>query len=98
MYTGRQKEIIEASLYTADNIVGTDDGMDVKAFYKKVLQSDDELAKIRSKVISNEMIFGRLVSDDETVTVIIAEIKDDVFSQKFYNRILSTTALSETEV
>ncbi|MCD6102193.1 MAG: MMPL family transporter, partial [Candidatus Cloacimonetes bacterium] len=32
--------------------------------------------------------FGRLVSTDEKVTVIIAEINDDVFSQDFYHRIL----------
>ena len=36
---GKMKEIEKSdvtSLYTADNIVGTEDGMDVKAFYKKL--------------------------------------------------------------
>ena len=76
------------SLYDADNIVGTEDGMDVKAFYSKAPQSDEELLELRQKVRDNEMVFGRLVSTDETVTVIIARIGDDVFSQEFYHSIL----------
>ena len=89
---GKMKEINKddvTSLYTADNIIGTEDGMDVKSFYKKVPKSPEKLSEIRDNVRSNEMIFGRLVSNDETVTVIIAEIEDDVFSQKFYHEILN---------
>jgi len=81
------------SLYTADNIVGTDDGMDVKAFYKRVPKTPEKLAELKEKVRTNEMVFGRLVSEDETVSVIIARINDDVFSPEFYDRIL---ALSKT--
>jgi len=77
------------SLYTADNIVGTEDGMDVKAFYKRVPKSEEELQELRRKVRDNEMVFGRLVSTDEIVTVIIARIGDDVFSQEFYHEILN---------
>ena len=87
----KMKEIEKAdvtSLYTADNIVGTEDGMDVKAFFKKVPTTDEGLNEIAEKVRANEMIFGRLVSENETVTVIIAEIGDDVFSQEFYHQIL----------
>ncbi len=76
------------SLYTADNIIGTEDGMDVKAFYKRVPKNPAKLAELREKVRNNEMVFGRLVSADETVAVIIAAIDDDVFSQEFYQRIL----------
>jgi predicted RND superfamily exporter protein len=85
------------SLYTADNIVGTEDGMDVKAFFKRVPKSPEKLQKLKENVESNEMIFGRLVSTDETVTVIIAEIGDDVFTQEFYNEILETAKASETD-
>ncbi len=76
------------SLYTADNIVGTEDGMDVKRFFKRVPKTEEKLLKIKQNVENNEMIFGRLVSKDETVTTIIAEIGDGVFSQKFYKEIL----------
>ncbi len=76
------------SLYTADNIIGTEDGLDVRAFYKRVPKSPEKLQALREKVRSNEMVFGRLVSTDEMVTVIVARIGDDVFSQEFYHRIL----------
>ncbi len=85
------------SLYTADNIVGTEDGMDVKAFYKRVPSSEEGLNKLKFNVENNEMTFGRLVSFDETVTVIIAEIRDDVFTQDFYEEILSLAASYETK-
>ncbi|MEN8228135.1 MAG: MMPL family transporter [Bacteroidota bacterium] len=85
------------SLYTADNIVGSEDGMDVKAFYKRIPSSEENLNELKRNVEGNEMIFGRLVSFDETVTVIIAEIQDDVFTQEFYKEILSLAASYETE-
>ena len=43
------------------------------------------------------MVFGRLVSTDETVTVIIAEIGNDVFTPEFYDEILKSAKLSETD-
>jgi len=88
---GKMKEIDKSdvtSLYTADNIIGTEDGMDVKAFYKKVPKTEEKLKNIQENVRANDMIYGRLVSTNETVSVIIAEIKDDVFTQKFYREIL----------
>jgi uncharacterized protein len=80
------------SLYTADNIVGTEDGMDVKAFYKKTPKTSEKFEELRQKVKTNEMVYERLVSEDEKVTVIISEINDDVFTQEFYNHILETAA------
>ncbi len=85
------------SLYTADNIVGTEDGMDVKSFFKRVPKTDEKLKTLQENVRSNEMVYGRLVSTDETVTVIIAEIGDDVFTQEFYNEILETAKASQTD-
>lgn len=85
------------SLYNADNIVGTDDGMDVKRFFKRVPKSDEKLLELKEGVRKNEMVFGRLVSENEQVTVIIAEIGDDVFTPEFYDEILESAKLSETE-
>ncbi len=85
------------SLYTADNIIGTEDGMNVKAFYKRIPKSEEKLNELKHNVKNNEMTFGRLVSFDETVTIIIAEIKDDVFSQEFYHEILELAQSFETE-
>jgi len=85
------------SLYTADNIIGNEEGMDVKAFYKRVPKSEEKLALLQQNVRNNEMVYGRLVSTDETVTVIIAEIRDDVFTQEFYNEILDLVDSYQTD-
>ncbi|MEN8120257.1 MAG: MMPL family transporter [Bacteroidota bacterium] len=85
------------SLYTADNIIGDEEGMDVKAFYKRVPKSKEKLDLLEENVRNNEMVYGRLVSTDETVTVIIAEIRDDVFTQEFYNKILDLVTSYQTE-
>ena len=88
---GKFKEIDKndvTSLYTAENIIGTELGLDVKSFFKKVPKGEEALKNLQKAVFSNEMIYGRLVSLDEKVTIIIAEIGDDVFSQAFYHRIL----------
>jgi hydrophobe/amphiphile efflux-3 (HAE3) family protein len=76
------------SLYTADNIIGTELGLDVKPFFKRVPKSEEKLNELRQNVRDNEMIYERLVNTDETVTVIVAEIGDDSFSQEFYHRLL----------
>ncbi len=85
------------SLYTADNIMGDEEGMDVKSFFKKVPKTEEKLKQLQQNVRNNEMVYGRLVSTDETVTVIIAEIKDDVFSQEFYNEILELAQSFQTD-
>ena len=85
------------SLYNADNIVGTEDGMDVKRFYKRVPKTPEKLKALQEKVRKNEMVYGRLVSENEQVTVIVAEIGDDVFTPEFYNEILASAKLSETD-
>ncbi len=85
------------SLYTADNIVGSEDGMDVKRFYKRVPKTTEKINNLKQNVIKNEMVYGRLVSTDTTVTVVIAEIKDDVFTQEFYNEILELVKSYENE-
>ncbi|VAW22333.1 hypothetical protein MNBD_BACTEROID01-2834 [hydrothermal vent metagenome] len=84
------------SLYTADNIIGTEEGMDVKSFFKRVPRSEGKLNELKQNVENNEMVFGRLVSDDETVAIIIAEIGGDVFTQEFYDKILDVAKASET--
>ena len=77
------------SLYTTDNIVSTETGLDVNKFYNEVPSSPEGLEKIRQKVISNEMVFGRMVSKDETATLILAELKGDVvFTKELYDEIL----------
>jgi hypothetical protein len=85
------------SLYNADNIVGSEDGMDVKRFFKRVPKSEEKLADLKESVRKNDMIFGRLVSENEEVAIIMAEIGDDVFTMDFYDQILESAMRSETE-
>ncbi len=85
------------SLYTADNIIGTEDGMDVKRFFTRVPKTEGKLKKLQENVRNNEMVFGRLVSENEQVTVIIAEIGDDVFTPEFYDKILKVAKMSEND-
>ncbi len=77
------------SLYTSDNIVGSAEGMEVESFYKRVPKTDEELTLLRHKVRDNEMVQGRLVSESETIALIIAGINDGAFSEDLYNEILT---------
>ncbi len=76
------------SLYTADNIVGSEFGMEVNPFYSRVPKSPEKLNRLKKEVESNDMVFGRVVSKDEHSAVVIARIKKDVFDSTFYNKIL----------
>ena len=77
------------SLYTADNIVGSEYGMEVNAFYKRVPSTEAKLQQLRDDIRANDMIYGRLVSLNENVTIIIAEINDDTFTDEFYSQIIT---------
>jgi len=97
---GQMKQIEKGdvtSLYTADNIIGTETGLDVTSFYEEVPESSDKLESIRQSVRTNEMVYERIVSEDETVSVVIAEINDDVFSMEFYHEILDLASSYEDE-
>ncbi len=77
------------SLSTADNIVASEGGLDVQPFFTTVPSDTQQLMRLRETVENNEMVHGRLVSEDGTVALVIARIGDDVFSQQFYRDIRS---------
>ncbi len=83
------------SLYSADNIIGSEDGLDVRPFYRKVPETIGDLDALRLKVHRNGMVNGRLVSEDETVALVIARLDDGVFSQAFYHEIKELVASYE---
>lgn len=91
---GEMEEVQEddiTSLYTADNILGSDFGLEVTNFYDSPPSTKTGLKSLKEDVRDNEMVYGRVVSKDESVTVIIAKIEDDVFTDKFYREIISIT-------
>src|SRR6056297_159660 len=72
------------SLYTAENVTADEWGLTVESFYEEVPQSSSQIRKLQSAVESNEMIHGRIVSTDGSATLIIAEIGDETFTDRFY--------------
>ena len=76
------------SLYTADNIVGSEDGMDVKAFYSRVPKSDEKLEELKQNVRTNDMVYGRLVSTDGTTALVVAGMKSGTFTPEFYKQVV----------
>lgn len=76
------------SLYTADNIIGGEYGLEVASFYHEAPSDPGQLEALRRAVENNEMVHRRLVSEDGTVALVIARIGDDVFSQEFYGELL----------
>ncbi|MBS3771901.1 MAG: MMPL family transporter [Bacteroidales bacterium] len=85
------------SLYIADNIIGTADGLEVESFYEDVPEKEEEIKKIQKRVQDNDMVYERIVSEDETVTIVVAEIEDDVFTQEFYQQLLDIADSYEDE-
>jgi uncharacterized protein len=80
------------SLSNADNITGSEDGLDVRAFFRKVPQEVDKLEDLEARVNANAMIQDRLVSSDGKVTLIVARINDGAFSQEFYKEIVDLSS------
>ncbi len=85
------------SLYSADNITGTEWGLDVRSFYRRVPTSSERLEDLRQQVRTNDMVYGRLVSEDETVALIIAGLHSDAFTQEFYHDIMAFAHSFESE-
>ncbi|MFW6327165.1 MAG: efflux RND transporter permease subunit [Bacteroidota bacterium] len=85
------------SLYIADNIIGTVDGLEVESFYDEVPETKEKIRQIQKNVRDNDMVYERIVSEDETVTIVVAEIEDDVFTQEFYQQLLSIADSYEDE-
>ncbi|MCP4457384.1 MAG: MMPL family transporter [Cytophagales bacterium] len=88
---GRMEEIQKSditSLYTADNIRGSEEGLEIDEFYKKVPTADKKLLSIVDAVTTNDMIHGLIVSEDQTATLIITKIDDEVFTEDFYHSIV----------
>jgi len=90
------EEIEEAdirSLHTAENILGNEEGLDVRDFYTDAPANMEGSAAIRDAVRSNEMVYGRLVSKDDKTALIIVDLAKGTFSGDLYDRVL---ALADT--
>ncbi len=61
------------SLSTLDNILGTEEGMEVTPFMEEFLQTMEEVRKLKKSIYDNDMFVGSIVSKDGTATIILAE-------------------------
>jgi predicted RND superfamily exporter protein len=64
------------SISTMDNIVGTEQGIDVVPLMEEVPTTAAELEQLKRNIYGNEMFVGWLVSDDGTAATIMAKVDD----------------------
>ncbi len=75
------------SLSTINNIQGKDWGLDVGPLMEEVPATKEEILELKKEVFSNELVIGRLVSEDATFTSIIANLDEDYDQTVVYNEI-----------
>ncbi len=76
------------SLATADNITGSEWGLEVEPFFPNgIPQTDEELENLRAKVVSNEMVFSRVVSTDTAAALIVAQIDSSADTKDLQKRL-----------
>lgn len=81
------------SLATENNIVGSSDGMDVSPFYSETIDNQSQADRVRDAIRNFPLYQGSLVSNDETATLIVAELLDEQQAEATYINLQS--ALSD---
>lgn len=76
------------SLATEKNIKGTKAGMEVKPFYKPDTLSLEQASLVQQAIREFPLYQGRIVSHDESATLIVAELMDDALAEISYKKIL----------
>ncbi|NOZ03907.1 MAG: RND family transporter [FCB group bacterium] len=79
------------SLSTLNNIKGRDWGLDVGPFMGDVPETDEEIDRIRQDVMTNNLIYGKLVSKDLSSTIITANIERGYDQATVYNQVRKIT-------
>jgi hypothetical protein len=78
------------SIHTGDNIIGTEDGLDIRRFYTDAPLTQEEADEIGATVNSNTMVAGRMVSKDSRTALVTVELPENGFSNDLYNEIMRT--------
>lgn len=76
------------SLFTENDIIGTEDGMLVEPFYEVPPQSQEAADAVRTAIMDFPLYVGSLVSRDGTGTLIVAELYDQKDAQQVYEELL----------
>lgn len=83
------------SLHTGDNILGTEEGLDVRPFFTDPPETEEEAFRIGELAYSNPMIRGRLISEDGRSALIVVELPDSGFSKELYQQVTDLAAAYE---
>ncbi|HKL74878.1 MAG TPA: MMPL family transporter, partial [Halanaerobiales bacterium] len=76
------------SIATANNISASDFGLEVEEFFSTIPDNEAEFEDLKQTVSSNNMVSGRLVSEDNTVALIQAQLVDEGIDRlKLYDKI-----------
>ncbi len=65
------------SIATANNISASDFGLEVEEFFNTIPDDEAEFKELKEKVSSNNMVSGKIVSEDNTVALIQAQLVDE---------------------
>jgi len=78
------------SLATENNIVGTSDGMDVAPFYEAGAITPSQAEDVRAAIRDFPLYQGTLVANDESASLVVAELLDGSQTEATYQAILET--------
>ncbi|MBI5118127.1 MMPL family transporter, partial [Candidatus Poribacteria bacterium] len=92
-YVMAEREDDVKSISTMDNIVGTEEGIEVVPLMDEIPTSREEIERLKQNIYDNDMFVGWLVSKDGTAALILAKIEDGQEKQtKAYNEIKKIVA------
>ena len=66
------------SLFELKNIKGEQGAMIVNPAVKRIPRTDEQKEKLRKEIMENDIVYGSVVSEDFTLTAVIALLKTDV--------------------
>lgn len=86
--TNRTKGVDKVlSLFDLKSIKGEDGAMIVDPAVKRIPKNDEQVEMLRQELMDNDMVYGSVISEDFTVTAIIALLKTDVSDSEMIPRI-----------
>jgi hypothetical protein len=80
------------SLATENNIVGTDDGLDITPFFDPLPTSVEEARALEAAIKDFPLYQGSIVADDSKATLIVAEMFDEDLAESSYQEVMDIVA------
>ncbi len=85
------------SLSTENDIIGTEDGMQVEAFFEQPPTTQQQADAVRTAVMDFPLYLGNLVARDGSATLIVAELIDQNDAQAVYQDLLTLVDAATTQ-